>query len=275
MNKTLTLTSAIFIIMVAACSGPASESTSSAVAPQKASATVGSVQSISKTDMNAFYSDFLSTYVTERNGINFVAYGNVTEAHHAQLKAYITSLEQTGDEGLNDDEIKAYWFNVYNAKTIDVILDNYPLKSIRSLGALNRGPWDKKVLNVKATGEISLNDVEHGTLRKMYKEPRIHYAVNCASYGCPNLKSTVWTAATLEADLEAAAVAYINHPRGVRVENGKVIASKIFDWYKVDFGGNQAGMLEHFRQYAKGDLASQLSGATKVSKFEYNWDLNE
>ena len=122
---------------------------------------------------------------------------------------------------------------------------------------------------------MSLNDVEHGTLRKMYKEPRIHYAVNCASYGCPNLKSTVWTAATLEADLEAAAVAYINHPRGVRVENGKVIASKIFDWYKVDFGGNQAGMLEHFRQYAKGDLASQLSGATKVSKFEYNWDLNE
>lgn len=275
MNKTLTLTSAIFIIMVAACSGPASESTSSAVAPQKASATVGSVQSISKTDMNAFYSDFLSTYVTERNGINFVAYGNVTEAHHAQLKAYITSLEQTGDEGLNDDEIKAYWFNVYNAKTIDVILDNYPLKSIRSLGALNRGPWDKKVLNVKGKGEMSLNDVEHGTLRKMYKEPRIHYAVNCASYGCPNLKSTVWTAATLEADLEAAAVAYINHPRGVRVENGKVIASKIFDWYKVDFGGNQAGMLEHFRQYAKGDLASQLSGATKVSKFEYNWDLNE
>lgn len=275
MNKTLTLTSAIFIIMIAACSGPASESTSSAVAPQKASATVGLVQSISKTDMNAFYSDFLSTYVTERNGINFVAYGNVTEAHHAQLKAYITSLEQTGDEGLNDDEIKAYWFNVYNAKTIDVILDNYPLKSIRSLGALNRGPWDKKVLNVKGKGEMSLNDVEHGTLRKMYKEPRIHYAVNCASYGCPNLKSTVWTAATLEADLEAAAVAYINHPRGVRVENGKVIASKIFDWYKVDFGGNQAGMLEHFRQYAKGDLASQLSGATKVSKFEYNWDLNE
>ena len=66
----------------------------------------------------------------------------------------------------------------YNAKTIEVILDNYPLESIRSLGSFNRGPWDKKLLNVKGKGERSLNDVEHGTLRAEYKEPRIHYAVN-------------------------------------------------------------------------------------------------
>ena len=122
---------------------------------------------------------------------------------------------------------------------------------------------------------MSLNDIEHGTLREMYDEPRIHYAVNCASYGCPNLKATVWTAENLEADLTAAAIAYINHPRGVRVEGNKVIASKIFDWYKVDFGGNQEGMLNHFRQYARGELATQLNGKTKVSKFEYNWNLNE
>jgi len=241
MNKTITLSSALFMLLAAACSGPSAETTSTSTDSQSTPAVVSAAQNASKTDVSALYSNFLNTYVTERNGINFVAYG----------------------------------VNVYNAKTIDIIVENYPLKSIRSLGALNRGPWDKKVLNVKGKGEMSLNDVEHGTLREMYKEPRIHYAVNCASYGCPNLKSTVWTAANLEADLNAAAIGYINHPRGVRVENGKVIASKIFDWYKVDFGNNQAGMLEHFRKYAKGDLATQLSSATKISKFEYNWNLNE
>ena len=275
MNKTITLSSALFMLLAAACSGPSAETTSTPTASQSTPAVVSAAQNASKTDVSALYSNFLNTYVTERNGINFIAYGDVTEAHHAELKTYIASLEQAGVEGLNDDEIKAFWFNVYNAKTIDIIVENYPLKSIRSLGALNRGPWDRKVLNVKGKGEMSLNDVEHGTLREMYKEPRIHYAVNCASYGCPNLKSTVWTAANLEADLNAAAIGYINHPRGVRVENGKVIASKIFDWYKVDFGNNQAGMLEHFRKYAKGDLATQLSSATKISKFEYNWNLNE
>ena len=230
---------------------------------------------ITKPDPNAIYTDFLNKYISDKDGINFVAYGKVSDADHAALKSYIASLEARGTAGMNDDEIKAFWFNLYNAETIDVILDNYPLKSIRSLGSFNRGPWDRKLLNVAGKGEMSLNDIEHGTLREMYDEPRIHYAVNCASYGCPNLKATVWTAENLEADLTAAAIAYINHPRGVRVEGNKVIASKIFDWYKVDFGGNQTGMLNHFRQYARGELATQLNGKTKVSKFEYNWNLNE
>ena len=267
MKKAITLISAAFILSSTACSDSRIEST--VASEQSAPAPIAVDQA------DASYANFLKTYISEKDGINFVAYGDVTPAHHAELKAYITSLEQQGPAGMSDGEIKAYWFNVYNAKTIDIILDNYPLKSIRSLGALNRGPWDKKVLNVKGVGTMSLNDVEHGTLRKMYKEPRIHYAVNCASYGCPNLKSTVWKASTLEADLTEAAIAYINHPRGVRVENGKVIASKIFDWYKVDFGNSKAGMLEHFRKYAKGDLASQIKSATDISKFEYNWDLNE
>lgn len=285
MNRTILLLSAAFIIAASACSDTATQNAAVDVSNQSAKTPVQTVSAqtapsqtaevISQTDPNVLYSNFLSTYISEKDGINYVAYGDVTPAHHAELKSYIASLEQRGTDGMNDDEIKAYWFNVYNAKTIDVILDNYPLKSIRSLGAFNRGPWDKKVLNVKGIGEMSLNDVEHGTLRKMYKEPRIHYAVNCASYGCPNLKATVWTASNLEADLTQAAIAYINHPRGVRVENGKVIASSIFDWYKVDFGNDHAAMLDHFRQYARGNLAEQLKGATKISKFEYNWDLNE
>lgn len=276
MTKLTALTTAAAFILLTACSG-ASTDTTAATAVSTASQTTAAATpvSASQSDPEALYADFLGKYISDQDGINFMAYGKVTDADHSALKTYIAALEAQGTAGMNDDEIKAFWFNVYNAKTIDVILDNYPLKSIRSLGALNRGPWDKKLLNVKGKGEMSLNDVEHGTLRAEYDEPRIHYAVNCASYGCPNLKATVWTAENLEADLQAAAIAYINHPRGVRVENGKVIASKIFDWYKVDFGNNQTGMLEHFRQYAQGDLATQLEGKTKISKFEYDWNLNE
>ena len=275
MTKFTALTTAAALILITACSGPSTEDTRANAVSAASPTTAASPAALSQSDSGALYADFLSKYISDEDGINFMAYGKVTDADHATLKTYIASLEAQGTAGMDDNQIKAFWFNIYNAKTIDVILDNYPLKSIRSLGALNRGPWDKTLLNVKGKGEMSLNDVEHGTLRAEYNEPRIHYAVNCASYGCPNLKASVWRAETLEADLQAAAVAYVNHPRGVRVEDGKVIASKIFDWYKVDFGNNQTGMLNHFRQYAQGDLAAQLEGKTKISKFEYNWNLNE
>ena len=226
-------------------------------------------------EMHAIYANFLKTYITEKDGINYLAYGDVSADDKAALKAYVKSLETRGTDGLSRDQEMAFWFNLYNAKTIDVILDAYPLKSIRKLGPLNSGPWDKKNMNVAGKGEMSLNDVEHGTLRKNWQEPRIHYAVNCASIGCPNLKATPWTAENLEADLKQAAIDYINHPRGFKVDGDKVIASKIFDWYKEDFGGDKAGILAHARQYAKGDLKTALDAADTINGFEYDWDLNE
>lgn len=226
-------------------------------------------------DINLVYADFLADYVMPKDGINFVAYGKVTEDDHNALRAYISALETQGVEGLSEDEEMAFWFNLYNAKTIDIILENYPLDSIRSLGSFNRGPWDRKVLDVVGFGEMSLNDVEHGTLRANWDEPRIHYAVNCASFGCPNLKATPWRAETLEEDLDAAAVAYINHPRGISVETGRVTASSIFNWYKEDFGGNNASILEHARQYASDDLLAELDGVTSIANFDYDWTLNE
>lgn len=272
MSRFATVSALALTLVAAACGGPQeAELTPTAQAEIADTA----VQIAASEDINAVYGDFLSDYITETDGINFVAYGDVTEEDHQALKAYIAALESTGVEGLSEDEAMAFWFNLYNAATIDVILDNYPLNSIRSLGPLNSGPWDKKILDVAGVGEMSLNDVEHGTLRATWEEPRIHYAVNCASFGCPNLMDRPWEAETLEADLTAAAEAYVNHPRGVRVENGEVTASKIYNWYKVDFGDSEAGILEHARQYAKGDLAEALADATSINSFEYNWDLNE
>jgi len=225
--------------------------------------------------MEAVYADFLGKYISETDGINFVAYGDVSAEDRAMLKGYVASLEARGPAGLSRDEEMAFWFNLYNAKTIDVILDAYPISSIRKLGSFNSGPWNDKNMTVNGIGEMSLNDIEHETLRANWVEPRIHYAVNCASFGCPNLKDTPWTAEALEADLADAASGYINHPRGFRVDNGRVMASKIFNWYKEDFGGDNEGILAHARLYAEGDLKAALDTATTISGFEYNWDLNE
>lgn len=226
-------------------------------------------------DVNQAYADFLTDYVTSSDGVNLVAYARVTPDDRAALQAYIDGLEAMGTGGLSDDEAMAFWFNLYNAVTIEVILDNYPLKSIRSLGAFNRGPWDRKLVTVAGKGEMSLNDIEHATLRAEWDEPRIHYAVNCASYNCPNLMNRPWEAATLDGDLDAAARAYVNHPRGISVSGGRVTASSIYDWYKADFGGSDAGVLAHVRQYADEDLKAALDGVTEIARFDYDWDLNE
>jgi len=272
MRKLLAIPAISLLAFAVACSG--SESAEPTVAPAEVAAAAATISS--SEDANAVYADFLSTYVQDIDGINFVAYGDVTPEDNAKLKAYIASLETQGVDGLSRDEEMAFWYNLYNAKTIDVILENYPVSSIRKIGGLiSGGPWDIKNMNVAGFGEMSLNDIEHGTLRANWDEPRIHYAVNCASFGCPNLKDTPWTAEYLEEDMDQAAADYINHPRGFRVENGKIIASKIFDWYKVDFGDSNQGILEHAREYAEGDLLTALEEADTISNFEYNWNLNE
>lgn len=272
MRKFLALPALSLLALATACSG--ADSAEPVSAPGEIAQAGDSI--LNQTgDIQTVYANFLSTYIRPVEGINYVAYGDVTPEDHAKLKAYIAALESQGVAGLSREAQMAFWYNLYNAKTIDVILDNYPVSSIRKIGGLlSGGPWDLKNMTVTGIGDMSLNDIEHGTLRKNWDEPRIHYAVNCASYGCPNLKATPWTVETLEADMEQAAIDYINHPRGFRVENGKVTASKIFDWYKVDFGGDKAGILKHARKYAKGDLKTALDAATTITMFEYNWNLN-
>jgi hypothetical protein len=218
---------------------------------------------------NAPYNAFLSKYVSPSNGINLVAYDKVTAADRAVLKAYIDRLSAMDIESLPREAEMAAWFNLYNAKTIELILENYPLKSIRKI----RSPWKKDRLIVNGK-KMSLDDIEHGTVRKKYDEPRVHYAFNCASIGCPNVKTSAWEAASLDADLTQAARDFIASERGVSVEGNKIIASSIFKWYKKDFGGSEAGILAHLRQYATGAKKAALEAAGDIDKYDYDWDLN-
>lgn len=272
----LTAAAGLAAFTLAAC-GSGADATNVSGTDSAAIATAAALftGSESPAEMEALYGSFLAKYISDADGINLINYGGVTPEDRAALQAYITSLETRGIAELSEDEEIAFWINLYNAKTIDLILDHYPLSSIRKIGGILGDPWKLKLLNVAGIGEMTLNDVEHGQLRAKWDEPRIHYAVNCASIGCPNLKASPWTAATLESDFETSALEFINHPRGARVENGKVTVSKIYSWYKEDFDDSNDGVLEHVREYAEGDLAAALDAATDIDQFEYNWDLNE
>ena len=195
---------------------------------------------------------------------------------HAALEGYVAQLEATDPTQLSRDAAMAYWINLYNAKTVDIILDNYPVASIRDIGGglFSRGPWDDEVVTV-AGQRLSLNDIEHGILRPVWGDPRIHYAVNCASIGCPDLAAQPYTAANLQGMLDQAARAYVNHPRGARVDGGRLTVSSIYEWYQSDFGASDQGVIAHLRQYAEPGLAGQLASVSSVYDDAYDWSLND
>jgi hypothetical protein len=206
------------------------------------------------------------------DGVARVDYAGVKQDMGA-LEAYLATLEATPVSTLNRIEQMAFWVNLYNAVTVKVVVDHWPVKSIRDIdispGLLSNGPWGADLTKVEGEA-LTLDDIEHRILRPIWKDPRIHYAVNCASIGCPNLAPKAFTAGRLESMLNAGAKAYVTHPRGVSVSNGRVTASKIYDWFEEDFGGNEAGVLAHLRQHG----AKGLGSATDISDYVYDWSLN-
>ena len=212
------------------------------------------------------------------DGIVCLDYGRFTDAHKQALKDYIERLTSTPVGTLNRGEQFAFWINLYNAVTVDLILDNYPVSSILKInispGFFSIGPWDKKLVTVEAE-ELSLNDIEHRILRPIWRDPRIHYAVNCAALGCPNFVLEAYTAETVDRLLDANAKAYVNHPRGARFENDRLVVSSIYRWFVADFGGGDAGVLRHLRQHARGNLAEKLARNAFIGGDEYDWSIND
>ena len=251
-------------------------------------APAGAVQAQNETGGEQAYARLLTTYVVKsEDGITRVAYERWHEnsQDRAALDAYIDSLTSQKPSTMPRDESFAYWVNLYNALTLKVILDNYPVESIRDIASTGTGlfdlkaytgPWRTKRVTVEGK-ELSLDAIEHEILRPQFKDPRVHYAVNCASIGCPNLMAKPWTASTLDADLDSAARDYVNHPRGVTVAGAgdrAITVSSIYSWFQEDFGGSQAGVLDHLRQYASPELKKMLEGKTSYDGDSYDWSLN-
>ena len=230
--------------------------------------------------LHAPWSQLLARYVQPgEDGVNRFDYGGLkaSKADAETLRAYISTLEETDVQTLSRDAQFAYWANLYNALTIQLIIDNYPVKSIMRIRPtlISIGPWKKDITSVGGR-DLSLDDIEHEILRKQWSDPRVHYAVNCASYGCPNLQTKAWVAETLSDDLHAAARDFVNHPRGVTIRrDGRLQVSTIYKWFREDFGDSEAGVIAHLLQYADPDLTEKISANPDIRDHEYDWDLND
>jgi Protein of unknown function, DUF547 len=243
-----------------------------------ATAAAGSKQTVD----HSAWDRLLKTYVKPGpDGVNRVDYASFKRNGQRDLKAYIRALEAVDPATLPRPEQFALLANLYNAKTVDIVLDHYPVKSIKDislggglLGVFASGPWKAKVLQMKGVA-LSLDDIEHGILRPIFKDRRVHYAVNCASFGCPNLRTEAFTGAKLDAQLDSAARAYINSRRGVDPRPGGLVVSSIYDWYQKDFGGSEAGVIDHLKRYAQPALARKLEGTTSIADYAYDWSLND
>lgn len=209
-----------------------------------------------------------------RDGIARVAYGQVSAADKAALKAYVRGLQVVNVDRMTKVQQLAYWINLYNATTVGLVVDAYPVDSIKRVqgGLLRQGPWTRKRLSIKGEA-VSLDDIEHRILRPNWKDPRIHYAINCAALGCPNLAAHAFTASKANAMLDEGARAFVNHPRAFRLERGALVASSIYDWFAVDFGGPD-GVVKHARRFASPATAAMLRGKSRPDRYSYDWSLN-
>ena len=227
------------------------------------------------------WQELLDAYLAGHpSGVNRFDYAGLIAApdDRAKLNAYLDSLQALDPRAYSRAEQKAYWINFYNALTVKVVTDAYPVASIKQIheGWIPlTGPWGDVHASV-AGQELTLDNIEHGILRPIWKDERIHYAVNCASIGCPNLATRAYTAVNMEALLDHGAREYVNHPRGVDiVDEDFIVLSSIYDWWILDFGDSREGVFAHLVRYADDDLATKLEGFAGAIDYEYDWDLNQ
>lgn len=231
----------------------------------------------SRTIDHSAWDPLLKKYLDTKHpsGIHRMSYKAVTAEDRKALEDYLRRLQAVAISGYNRNEQRAYWINLYNAYTVKLILDHYPVASIRKIKPrfLSLGPWDEKYMTVEGE-RLTLNDIEHRILRPIWKDARIHYAVNCASLGCPNLAGVAYTAANTDPMLTELAAGYVNHPRGATLANGRLKVSSIYAWWPEDFGGSWTGVIEHLKKYARPELARQLATEAPIDH-DYDWALNE
>ncbi len=235
---------------------------------------------------HSVWQSLLDAFVLEHeSGVNRFDYAalKANSGERERLRDYLAELQAIDPREYSRAEQKAYWINFYNALTVETVTEEYPVDSIREIsesllgigGLIPVGPW-RDVRAEVAGIDLTLDDMEHGILRPIYRDPRIHYGVNCASIGCPNLVTTAFSAENTEQLLDGAARAYVNHPRGVDiVDEDFMVISSIYTWFVEDFGGDENGVIEHLLQYAEPELAEQLREFFGFIEYEYDWALNQ
>jgi Protein of unknown function, DUF547 len=221
---------------------------------------------------------FLTRYLRiGADGVHRVAYGRVTAEDRAALDAYIAGLAGLPISGYNRAEQLAYWINLYNALVVRVVLDHYPVASIRDIAPSSAqgsaGPWDEQLVEVEGQ-PISLNDIQNRILRPIWHDPRILYALSCGAVSCPNLQPEPYRADRLEHQLSKAAMVYVNDPRCIRIDGNRLGVSSLYRWYAADFGGSDTAIINHLMAYAEPGLAMTLERFDRISDDDFDWRLN-
>lgn len=219
---------------------------------------------------HSIYAALLEKYV-KKGQVDYRGF----KAQEAKLDQYLIVLEKTDSDNLSRNEQFAFYVNAYNAWTIKLILSGYPgVKSIKDLGNIFKRPWEKKICRIDGD-VITLDDIEHKILRPRFKDPRVHFAINCAALSCPPLISEPYRGDTLDQQLDHSVRAFINNPQRNYLEDNTLYISKIFKWFSEDFDNDVIGFLI---KYAKENLKKELEAKRskiKINYLYYDWSLNE
>ena len=218
------------------------------------------------------YDRLLKKFVTDKGLVNYKGF----KADEQEFNRYLALLSKNPPAASwSKPGQMAYWIDAYNAYTIRLILDHYPVKSIKDIGSSIQipfvtTPWAAKFFSIGGE-KMSLDNIEHGTLRKKYDDSRIHFALVCASMSCARLRNEAFTAARLDAQLDDQGRDFVNNPAKNNISPGKAQLSKYFDWYKGDWIKNGQSVATWVNRYSK----TKIDDQTPVTFLDYNWKLNE
>lgn len=214
----------------------------------------------------------LKKYVDKDGGVNYAAFKN----DESTLNDYLIEMMLEPPSREWGDNVKlAYWINVYNALTIQLILKYYPVKSIKDIGSTIQipyvnTPWDIKCFEINDGEELSLNNIEHGIIRKDFEEPRIHFALVCAAKSCPKLLNEAYDPARLNAQLTKQTKEFLANKEKNKISTDRLELSKLFSWYGGDFR-KSGTMISFLNLYSP----IKINDEAKTSFLDYDWSLNE
>lgn len=222
---------------------------------------------------------FLLNYLRPgQDGVHRLAYGEVDDQDRQTLSDYVDAMTKVDLPAYRRPEQMAYWINLYNALMVKLILDHYPIASIRKIERSGAGskttPWNRPLVEIDGVS-LSLNDIENHILKPIWNDPRMHYAITCAAVDCPNLQAIPFSGNQLEQQLSDAVMAYVNDPRCITIENGELHVSSLYRWNLKAFGGSERDVIQHLMAYAEPDLAMRLQDFDRLHGDHFDWRLND
>lgn len=223
---------------------------------------------------HSLFDQILREYVDDEGLID---YNGI--AGDSRFQTYMESLKTVKTENMSRNEQLAFWINAYNAVTIDKVIKWKPEKSVRE--TIIPGVWTSTKFyttreHIVAGSRLSQDDIEHEILRKKLKDPRIHFAIICASSGCPRQPRFAYTGENVQARLEEVTRRYLDSERGIRIDEAEntLYLSKIFDWFRSDFVAKSGSVIDFVRPYLKKEVLMFLDRKPKISFLHYDWALN-